>query len=50
MLSRKKELKGDSRSERRKIEDISSLYQMQFNIFLLLSFISFYLPLSPFNS
>ena len=50
MLSRKKELKEDSRLLRRKIEDISYLYMMQFNIFILLSFISLYLPLSPFNS
>ena len=50
MLSRKKEIKGDSRLQRRKIEDVSSLYMEHFNINMPLSFISIYLPLSPFNS
>ena len=50
MLRRYKKIKGDSRLQRRKIEDISSLYMKPFNIHVLLSSISIYLPLSPFNS
>ena len=50
MIGRKKKIKGDSRLKRRKIEDNSSLYMKQFNINMLLSFISIYLPLSPSNS
>ena len=48
MLSRYKKIKGDSRLQRRKIEDISCLNIAQFNILMLLSFISFYLLLTPF--
>ena len=38
MLSRYKKIKGDSRLQRRKIEDISSLIMAQSSIFMLLSF------------
>ena len=48
MLSRYKKIKGDSRLQRRKIEDISSLIMAQSSIFMLLSFISLYLLLTPF--
>ena len=48
MLCRYKKIEGDSRFQRRKIEDISFLNNREQLPVILLSFIFFYLPLTPF--